>query len=280
MKYQAVIIDLDGTLLNDDEQISATNREAIHYALEHGYKVTLASGRPHELMMPYVEQLNLTLPIICCNGAYIYNPMTNEAMHRQLMTPQLVSELLRMLNDGQFDFTLYASNGVFVQQPSAHSKGLVRKAQQIDTALDIHVEADLAKLAQQLGEVYKVLVSSEDKQALCDLRDAIQPHCQADLSAPTKLDITALSATKGSALTQWLTSQQISPNHTIAFGDGDNDASMFRIVGEPVAMDSASPSLKGMANLIVTDNNGCGIGQYLRLVVREGLHTCQHSFSY
>lgn len=76
MKYQAVMIDLDGTLLSDDEQICVTNKEAIYLAVKNGYQVSLASGRPHQLMMPYVDQLQLSLPIICCNGAYIYDPKT------------------------------------------------------------------------------------------------------------------------------------------------------------------------------------------------------------
>ncbi|MFC1236418.1 Cof-type HAD-IIB family hydrolase [Vibrio sp. F74] len=280
MKYQAVIIDLDGTLLSDDDQICAMNKEAIALALNNGYKVSLASGRPHELMMPYVEQLKLSLPIICCNGAYLYDPKTKQVSNQQSIDTGFVTELLGLLNDSHFDFTIYSSNGVFAQQTSNHTTSLEHKAKTIYTDLTVSIVPNVAELIAQVGDVYKVLVSSQDKGALNQLRDALQTRCQADLSAPNKLDITSLTATKGFALEQWLITQNIPTHNTIAFGDGDNDASMFRLVGEPVAMENASPALKGLANLIVTNNNGCGIGQYLRLTVQEGQHKHQHSFSY
>ena len=169
---------------------------------------------------------------------------------------------------------------MFTQKASKHTEDLIKKAEVINADISIQVIPAISELLGQTGEVYKVLVSSSDKVALNQLRDALQIHCQADLSAPTKLDITSTSATKGHALTQWLKQQNISAQNTIAFGDGDNDAFMFRLVGEPVAMDNASPSLKGLANLIVTNNNGCGIGQYLRLTVQEGQKTYQHFFNY
>jgi Cof subfamily protein (haloacid dehalogenase superfamily) len=280
MKYQAVMIDLDGTLLSDDEQICVTNKEAIYLAVKNGYQVSLASGRPHQLMMPYVDQLQLSLPIICCNGAYIYDPKTLRVQNQHPLGHESLTNLLSLLNDGHFDFTIYSSKGVFAQKESTHTNGLEKKAEAINAAMELQIIPTLTELIASSGDVYKILVSSQDKESLNQLRDSLQTHFQADLSTPNKLDITSKAATKGHALQQWLNDQNISSHNTIAFGDGDNDASMFRLVGEPVAMANASPALKGMANLIVTNNNGCGIGQYLRLIVQEGQHTCQNTFSY
>jgi hypothetical protein len=285
MKYEAVIIDLDGTLLNDNDEICFTNSEAIQHALRHGYKVTLASGRPHDLMMPYVEQLQLTESIICCNGAYQYDPLKNEILMEHGLPQAATASLLNLLNEGHFDFTLYCKRGVFAQKVSKHIMSLKEKARKLDVALPINIVPSLSNLMAEAGSIYKVLVSSQDKVALCQLRDALETQFskdtfQADLSTPTKLDITSSFATKGNAAGKWLEQQNINSNNAIAFGDGDNDSSLFHLVGEPVAMANASPSLKGLANLIVTNNNGCGIGQYLRLVVEEGQHVYQPTFNY
>ncbi|MFA1562774.1 Cof-type HAD-IIB family hydrolase [Aliivibrio fischeri] len=285
MKYEAVIIDLDGTLLNDNEEICSTNCEAIQHALCHGYKVTLASGRPHELMIPYVEQLQLTESIICCNGAYQYDPLKNEMLMEQALPQAAATSLLNLLNEGHFDFTLYCKKGVFAQKVSKHTMNLEDKARKVGIELPINIVSSLGNLITEAGTIYKVLVSSEDKVALCQLRDTLETQFskktfQADLSTPTKLDITSAFATKGNAAGKWLERQNITSNNAIAFGDGDNDSSLFHLVGEPVAMANASPFLKGLANLIVTNNNGCGIGQYLRLVVEEGQHVYQPTFNY
>lgn len=280
VKYQAIIIDLDGTLLNDQHQINANNIDAIKLALREGYQVTLASGRPHNLMLPYVNQLGVTAPIICCNGAYQYDPVKQRVNHSTIIETAQLTQLLDMLNLGQFYFTIYAQNGIYATQESAHFLGLKKQMEMNNAQGEIAIIKAVEELTAHCGDVYKVLVSSDDKIALCQLRDTLTNSLQADLSAPNKLDITGLGVNKGQATLCWLNQQNIAPKQTIAFGDGDNDAEMFRIVGEPVAMANASPALRGLANLIVTDNNGCGIGQYLRLVVSEGQHSCQHSFSY
>lgn len=285
MKYKAVIIDLDGTLLNDNEEICSINREGIQHALCHGYKVTLASGRPHELMMPYVEQLQLTESIICCNGAYQYDPLKNEISMEHVLPQDATVSLLNLLNEGHFDFTLYCKKGVFAQKMSKYIMKLEEKARKVGREIPMNIVPSLDNLITEARTIYKVLVSSEDKVALCQLRDALETQFskktfQADLSTPTKLDITSAFATKGNAAGKWLEQQNINSNHAIAFGDGDNDSSLFRLVGEPVAMANASPSLKGLANLIVTNNNGCGIGQYLRLIVEEGQRVYQPTFNY
>ncbi|MFM2587715.1 HAD family hydrolase [Vibrio sp. TBV020] len=280
MKYQAIIIDLDGTLLNDHNQISVNNVEAIQQALNEGYQVTLASGRPHQLMLPFANQLGITAPLICCNGAYQYDVASQQYQNAQAFNVKQLNQLLDMLNLGQFNFTLYAQNGIYAPQTSSHFEGLERQMSQL--GIDAHMEIipSVTELQEVCGDVYKVLVSSSDKQALCQLRDSLTNILQADLSTPTKLDITCLGVNKGQSASTWLSHHNLNPNLTIAFGDGDNDTSLFQAVGEPVAMANASPALRGLANLIITDNNGCGIGQYLRLIVREGQHTCQHSFSY
>ncbi|ODM58855.1 hydrolase [Vibrio harveyi] len=281
MKYQAIIIDLDGTLLNDHNQISSNNIEAIKLAISEGYKVTLASGRLHNLMLPFAKQLGIELPMICCNGAYQFDPVQGSINDSQVIGSNSLNALLDTLNIGQFYFTLYCENGIFATQQSEHFLGLQRQMLALGVEDNMKIVPSVRSLLNECGDVYKVLVSSEDKVALCELRDAlIHHHVQADLSTPNKLDITAKGANKGTATLHLLNQLNLNPKYTIAFGDGDNDAEMLRVVGEPVAMENASPAIRGLANLIVTDNNGCGIGQYLRLIVSEGQHSCQHSYFY
>jgi|GEM_PF-1575000 len=270
MKYQAIVLDLDGTLLNEQNQINEVNSAAVRLAVEHGYRVTLASGRPHQMMLPFAKQLNIQEPLICCNGVYQYDLQTNIKLAPKAIETHSLTLLLNLLNDGQFDFTVYAENGIFALQPSAHIKGIASQGDVLNVDLAVQIVADLASLIRQAGAVFKILVPCQDSAALIELRRDISAHFKADLSTPNKLDITAKSASKGSALKHWLKQCGIASHRAVAFGDGDNDKSMLQSVGEPVAMANASPSLKGIANLIITDNNGCGIGQYLRLIIQEG----------
>lgn len=279
MKYQAAVLDLDGTLLNDQNQINEVNQAAVKLAIKEGYKVTLASGRPHQMMLPYAKSLNIQEPLVCCNGAYLFDVTTNLKIDALAITKMKLVKLLQLLNDGQFDFTLYAENGIFAQRESQHIAGILTQGCELAVDLNVQLISDLDSLVSAAGAVFKILVPNQDNALLAELRNTLSTQFQADLSTPNKLDITAKTASKGRALQTWLKRCDISSHFTVAFGDGDNDSSMLNSVGEPVAMANASPGLKGIANVIITDNNGCGIGQYLRLIIQEGQRFHNHSYS-
>ncbi|MBC8081399.1 MAG: HAD family phosphatase, partial [Gorillibacterium sp.] len=55
--YKLVALDMDGTLLNEEQKISPENRKWIHRAIEHGVPVMFATGRGVQSVEPYVEEL-------------------------------------------------------------------------------------------------------------------------------------------------------------------------------------------------------------------------------
>ncbi|MCJ7691249.1 MAG: HAD-IIB family hydrolase, partial [Clostridiaceae bacterium] len=72
--YKLIALDMDGTLLNDEKQISPANYEAIQQARGNGIKVVLASGRPLVGFKKYLEQLNLVSEqdyAVAFNGALV-----------------------------------------------------------------------------------------------------------------------------------------------------------------------------------------------------------------
>ncbi|MFL9590703.1 HAD-IIB family hydrolase, partial [Aeromonas schubertii] len=72
--YKLIALDMDGTLLNHQKQISARNKAAIAAARQQGVTVVLASGRPLEGMSAYLEELGMTGEqdyVICYNGTLV-----------------------------------------------------------------------------------------------------------------------------------------------------------------------------------------------------------------
>ena len=276
MNYQAFVLDLDGTLLGDNDQINQVNLNAIRQAIQLGYKVTLASGRPHSLMLSYASELGIKEPLICCNGAYLYHPEKQQVIAESAFARDDLLVLLSSLEQQGFFYTLYTSEGIFASRTSDHLADLELKTRRQDGDISLGIIPDLAQLPVSAGRVYKALVTHHDHQSLDRLHTELSNHYSVDFSAPGKLDITAKGVSKGVALNLWLKNRGLQPEQVVAFGDGDNDISMFDSVGEPVAMENASPSVKRKANLIVTDNNGCGIGQYLRMITLESSAARHH----
>lgn len=74
MIWRLIALDLDGTLLNNKKMISPASVSALQSAQQAGVKIILATGRSHSEALPYYQQLQLTEPMICCNGSYLYHP--------------------------------------------------------------------------------------------------------------------------------------------------------------------------------------------------------------
>ncbi len=72
--YQAIALDMDGTLLTRDHKISSATRAALAQARAHGIKVLLVTGRHFMTARPFHHELALDTPLICSNGAYLYDP--------------------------------------------------------------------------------------------------------------------------------------------------------------------------------------------------------------
>lgn len=89
MTTQAIILDIDGTLLNDDKKISPETKKALITAQQNGVKLILASGRPTTGMHVYAEQLEMEKHhglLVSYNGAKVVDCATSEELFNQALT--------------------------------------------------------------------------------------------------------------------------------------------------------------------------------------------------
>ena len=71
-KIKAVALDLDGTLLNAENEISPLNKKAVLEAKRLGKKIVIATGRSYRALLPYARELDIRGPVVCYNGAAVY----------------------------------------------------------------------------------------------------------------------------------------------------------------------------------------------------------------
>ena len=68
-----ISIDLDGTLLNSEHEISKEHELALKELHDSGYEVILNTGRAYPDIVKYKAIENMKLPIICLNGSAVYS---------------------------------------------------------------------------------------------------------------------------------------------------------------------------------------------------------------
>ena len=92
--FRLAAIDIDGTLLGPDSQLSSANAAAVVRLQESGIRVILASGRRHENMLRFHHLLRLEGPLVSCQGALVKNAETGEILHRDCIPAKLAAEVV------------------------------------------------------------------------------------------------------------------------------------------------------------------------------------------
>ncbi len=75
-----IVTDLDGTLLNDEKEISEDNAKAISEFIDGGGKFAIATGRSYESGLEYIKKANTNTPSILFNGGMIVDNLTGDVI--------------------------------------------------------------------------------------------------------------------------------------------------------------------------------------------------------
>lgn len=279
MTTQAIILDIDGTLLNDDKKISPETKKALITAQQNGVKLILASGRPTTGMHLYAEQLEMEKYhglLVSYNGAKVVDCQTKEELFNQTLTIAEGKAVLEHMK--QFEVKVMIDKDDYMYVNNVYDCYIRYKGEEINI---IQYESR--------GGNFK-LCEKEDLAAFLDYRinkiltagdpDYMQKNYQA-MMAPFKntlncvftadfyFEFTAKNIDKAKALDTVLTPMGIHAENIIAFGDGHNDITMVKYAGTGIAMDNAVPELKAVANSITLSNNKDGIAQALNNFIKR-----------
>jgi len=111
-EYKAIALDMDGTLLTRDHKISSATRAALAQARAHGIKVLLVTGRHYMTARPFHHELALDTPLICSNGAYLYDPVQNRILSGDPLATAPLTELLAAIEAQQMGALFHLSEGI------------------------------------------------------------------------------------------------------------------------------------------------------------------------
>ena len=90
--FKAVVTDLDGTLLNNNHEVSEYSKKVIRKLVENGYKFYIATGRLEASTREIAESIGVKIPLITVNGTRILDEDGNE-IHNSTLDLETVKEI-------------------------------------------------------------------------------------------------------------------------------------------------------------------------------------------
>lgn len=264
MKIKAVAIDLDGTLLNSNHEISDFNLSVIEEMKKRGILVMISTGRIYTSLYKYKERLNLETPVICYNGAKVVDGKSDETIFEINLNEETVKKIVDIARKNDVHLNLFQEEKWYVEcrrdevEKYAASSGL--KYHLID--FDLLKKIKVTK-AMFVGENEKL------KEIEKEVAEKIGNEVYTAFSKPYFFEILNKDVSKGKALKAVIEKYGILKEETAAFGDGYNDSEMLEFAGIGVVMGNAPEELKKKFKNIADTNDNDGVGKYLLKLIEE-----------
>jgi Cof subfamily protein (haloacid dehalogenase superfamily) len=256
MQYKLVVLDMDGTLLDNNHHVSKANKEVIHKLKREGTSIVLASGRPFESIYPYVKDLGIDLPIIAANGALIKSPLTSEVYYSSSLPINLAKEIIEYGQENQYPISLYLDGEVHTLNES-----LVKMHWELEK-----INARLIDQFESNRELFKIIYANTPQkieEAYKHLEQKYKGELYITRSDAIYLDVMNTNASKGKALHQLMDMLHISSHEVLVMGNSFNDITMFEVAGLAIAMDNSPQEVKDAADFVTKSNNDDGVAYTL-----------------
>lgn len=261
-------LDLDGTLFQDDLIITKEAKNAIKAAGDKGVVVTLATGRMFRSALPFAQQLGLTAPLICYQGAMVRNPVTNETLFHRPIPLELARQFIGEVQKRHLHVHTYVNDHLYVaamtEEAQFYSRLAGVEAELVGNLLDFTDRPE--------REPTKLVITTQPDFAL-GLVDEFQAIFGEKLyvtrSHARLVEAVNPACSKGVALEALARALDIPQKQVMAVGDNLNDLPMFDYAGVKVAVANAAPGIKEKADYVTQGAVAAGVVEAIeRFILR------------
>ncbi|MFF2444946.1 HAD family hydrolase [Priestia megaterium] len=263
---KCISIDLDGTLLNSQHEISEENVKTLKELHEQGHSIILNTGRAYADVIKLKAVQNMEVPIFCINGSVLYSK-TRELLYEATISVSTYKKIFSILNEIGVGILVYTNYGGFPSTlPPLHNKSKEELATLFqEYNYDVLLNKDNLKIYKLIALVqYEQLEKIEEvKRALANQFDISMAS-----SFPNNVEITSSEAHKGKAILRYQRMMNLNFEEIFAFGDGGNDLAQFEVATTSVAMGNAPLDIQQKADLITKTNDEDGFAYAVRYLLK------------
>lgn len=260
MKYKLLVLDVDGTLLNDEREISKRTLAALLKVQQMGVRIVLASGRPTYGLMPLAKTLELGNYggfVLSYNGCQIIKAQNGEILFERRINPEMLPYLEKKARKNGFAIFTYHDDTLITDSPDNE----YIKNEALLNNLKI-IKEDEFSTAIDFAPCKCMLVSDKEK-ALIGLEQHWEKRLAGTLDAfrsePYFLEVVPCGVNKANTLGALLEHLGVTREEVIAVGDGVYDVTMLQLAGMGVAMGHSQDSVKVCADYVTTSNEEDGV---------------------
>lgn len=250
---QLLVLDIDGTISGESNDISQPVSRAIDAAKARGVQVAIATGRMYRSALRFHQKIGSTLPLLAYQGAWIQDPATEKLHRHWSVSKQTAQQLLDYFEQPQLRSLLsvhfYINDQLYVRELTPETQTYSKRS-----GIEPIAVGDLRQVL--INEPTKVLALSDDIDVIDKLLGSLrQKYTPAELyltkSVATFFEATNPIVNKGAGV-RYLAEELlgIEASNVMTIGDNFNDIEMLEYAGIGVAMGNAPADVKAVAKWV------------------------------
>jgi Cof subfamily protein (haloacid dehalogenase superfamily) len=257
---ELVACDMDGTLLNDDFVLTPATKRAVARLTRNGVRVVLVSGRMKATLLPFHGELGLTEPIICYNGALLWDVASGQPIEHTPIEHDVAGEVISFAESERLHLQYFWDDRFWARERNSWMElyeGRLR--------MQGHLVADLREFGPDRPATKLQLITDPARvPGLVELLNGrFDGRLYATRTLPEYVELMHPAVSKGRALRRVANALGVPLEHTMVFGDSQNDQTMFAVAGFAVAMGNARADVRESASLVTLSNEEDGVARAL-----------------
>lgn len=271
--------DMDGTLLNNQHNISKVSERAIKFAQEKGVHFIISTGRDYESVSKFLSERGIKCECILMNGAE-YRDEHGNIIEKINIDKSKVSEIIKRIQAVGLSAEIFTSEGTYTTDSEedsligfAYRIQVYDKIKSFDEALikakelrkhsNLKYIDDINKFLESSIEVRKIIAFHSDVDKVWQAKNSVSKieGLAVSSSFVDNIEVTNELAQKGIMLGKVADKMGINRDDVIIFGDSFNDYSMFTEFKNSYAMANAITEIKDIAKNITDTNDNDGVAK-------------------
>lgn len=262
MSIKLIALDLDDTLLDSGLRVAPECIAAIQAARARGVRVTISTGRMYQSALPYARQLEIDVPLITYQGAWVKNSLTEEILFYKPLEYEMSKQIMEFFREFGVHYHSYYNDELCMEQFTEEGNYYSRLA-----GVKPLIVGDLIAELDR-NEAMKIMAITDNQKVLLEMESELKSRLGQSLyitrSKPYFLEVMSRHASKANALQVIASHYGIDRKEIMAVGDSFNDIDMIEWAGLGVAMGNAFGPVKEAADFVTTSNDEAGVAEAIR----------------
>lgn len=266
--FTFLAVDLDGTLVRNDHNVSDFTADTLIQAQEQGLKVAICTGRPTDGTRHIAKRIRMQDfggYVIGYNGGEVIECQSGKVIRDLLLPSSVMRQALDFAEKAGADLVTFCDGHII--STSDTNPVVIRSS--VRNKMDI-VKADNWMEAVEGLKLHKCMLVGEPDRLIPmekEVKAAFAGVIEAFCSEPQFLELSPLGVNKGEGLRWLLEYAAVDTTAVMSFGDTPSDIPMIRLAGRGVAMGNAPQTVKDVADAVALSNEEDGVARMLKKYV-------------